>query len=1688
MGMRRDARKHDTLAVQHESARTEDWWEHRPGDRVRTIDGPGRVVAVHDGPFPGSEAYDVTLEGGLGGGVYGPGQITAATSVEATDHHTADKDYPELGTLLHDRPDPATMRHTANLENGLGLVPAAPVVDDGEGQIMRDMGEYHSNPVGGDSRLAARAFDHYHPDQTYLRFGGWPKDERSGNNVTGFREDGVSVYDLDHKGEPMDPDPDLSRGHEHSEHCEPDCDLDSWNDDYGNDAGQEMRDRTHRAERMRRRGVPQSHPDVGHLVKGEMVGIGHDGEPLLNNVRRVGDWMDHRHLFVPGAQPHHLARTPDDDDYEHPEEKPTPHTARSINGEEIDDHGSAPGWHRAANPNVYDRQSTEGEPDPAWIEDIDKRQKAMASHPGDPQQGELPLRRPGDGQDEDFDERGLCAHPHDGACPDYSRRPPEDDSRHHGVLHVSMPSKRHPEHPEGFSTTIRHTRYGESELNGHLDGDTVGGIDYHAYDRLGNIVDPNDGPSNVHALKVNMLHTDGSRGRGVASALMDHLYTKHPNAWINHGYRTHDGLRWWNSYDEPQGHEGRNIHNVHPRQWEHIFDKHDVAGDIQRNEENDPGHHSDEHDVDWATGGDYDGEYRDEDEDESEEKPEPVHHDPDPRKASLAHGTAVHLSPADHSFVHDPSIPSEARAHRLLDAVGRGDIDSAHWYKGRFRADASASVQAEGLSQKTRHQHPPTHVTMLAHPFDHDEIHTVDSEGDHHPLFETDSSRGAVDFDNVDHPINFHLKAMSWQEHPGQSHQPRSSHSFSAPEPVGMPLKQYEATSHLDATRDNERVRPGRAQTRQEHQRRYAPRPELSPSPQAGEQMELFRGTGRFPHQRVSSLPSIRTVASEHVRHHEEITDPDELASHMEKDHGWSWGHLDDDDEALKADHATDHKDQPVSLGHHHGEIRPEDHWCQVHEEYHDDPAEAESHLHDGGTTDWGHHAQDLPDEIHRGMHVQLPPEVHAKVHDASRSTHERAEHLLNHLKGGIGIGMHWSVNESQAEAFAEESHHDDGRTRVTMTAETPHPEHIEDDPEKLDGAFHFSHDEGEVPLKRGAPLRLKSISWNDRPHVDSAARRADPTGRDVAKWVHPYTHHHFEEPHEVPVQESLFHATAHRMDPVGDENMDELARHMVEDHGHHPGDVAEALGIHRGLDGKHEQDHDEYQGLHPEDFQVQHHHAPPSAQERAFGEPLEAPQDYHPAWGGAAAPDPFGRLMTSLPVGVTQEDAPGHPSHLSLLVTAATDREFRFHVTAAWRDVQAKAKRIRSEGGVHITHADEGVVYANVKGDHNVYETGLQRLPGRRQSVATYTCGCKWGAYHWGASDDLSRFAGRMCSHALALQYEASSRGMFGRDVEADDAKPRWVPSKVVVKYDIDSGQHVRSTAALTERVVPEQAPIMVALALMEDGGPAARVVTAAANDMFGDSTGYSEPSLMNPQGPTMPWNPDDSPASAGPLSGGEPSNWGNINGPSMFPRMASALSTEGFWQAIVPLVKAVAPKILKAVAPAVIDKAVNRPPSQEPQEPEGTQAVLHGEPEGALPETDGEDHTASLGDVDIVNDPGLASLPDDALSPENLSIQTQGSAQDIVAEFQRSAAAQTLMSSGPKGDTSNSEIAQAAEAYLAKTAATAFTRSEQDALINESPGVQASNTDRLDIAGTHYADLEHLDQDEESDTTWLM
>lgn len=148
----------------------------------------------------------------------------------------------------------------------------------------------------------------------YVRFGSWPHNERSYSPAGGYNEDGVSVYDMDKHGNPAI-DHGLDRDHVHDEHCDEDCDIPT--EEYGNDPKEEMHSRISKAERNRYYGNDNPH-EVAHLVRGNMVGVGYDGEPLLHKVKRVGDWIDHRHLFIPGTEPHRLARSPHEEGYEKP--------------------------------------------------------------------------------------------------------------------------------------------------------------------------------------------------------------------------------------------------------------------------------------------------------------------------------------------------------------------------------------------------------------------------------------------------------------------------------------------------------------------------------------------------------------------------------------------------------------------------------------------------------------------------------------------------------------------------------------------------------------------------------------------------------------------------------------------------------------------------------------------------------------------------------------------------------------------------------------------------------------------------------------------------------------------------------------------------------------------------------------------------------------------------------------------------------------------------------------------------------------------------------------------------------------------------------------------------------------------------------------------------------------------------
>jgi hypothetical protein len=140
---------------------------------------------------------------------------------------------------------------------------------------------------------------------------------------------------------------------------------------------------------------------------------------------------------------------------------------------------------------------------------------------------------------------------------------------------------------------------------------------------------------------------------------------------------------------------------------------------------------------------------------------------------------------------------------------------------------------------------------------------------------------------------------------------------------------------------------------------------------------------------------------------------------------------------------------------------------------------------------------------------------------------------------------------------------------------------------------------------------------------------------------------------------------------------------------------------------------------------------------------------------------------------------------HLGAFAAAQASADFRFEFTASWAGVRAKAKRIRKEGRVRITHSSPGMVIGEVGGDHDVYESGIQRRPGHPQSMQHWACGCPWASFHQDKTVG-TRYAGRPCSHVMALQFEALSRSRQERGgVSQDPTLPELglPPSQVVVK-----------------------------------------------------------------------------------------------------------------------------------------------------------------------------------------------------------------------------------------------------------------------------------------------------------------
>lgn len=144
--------------------------------------------------------------------------------------------------------------------------------------------------------------------------------------------------------------------------------------------------------------------------------------------------------------------------------------------------------------------------------------------------------------------------------------------------------------------------------------------------------------------------------------------------------------------------------------------------------------------------------------------------------------------------------------------------------------------------------------------------------------------------------------------------------------------------------------------------------------------------------------------------------------------------------------------------------------------------------------------------------------------------------------------------------------------------------------------------------------------------------------------------------------------------------------------------------------------------------------------------------QDYSDV--GQFRSDPLGYMQRQAHVLIAGEEEALHHKFADYTNLLDIDPQMRH---AAWKDVAAKAKRLRAEGAVHPEDIGPNRIMATVDGDNGTYQTLVLRGPdyagiGKGANSCSYSCSCQWGKW---AFKRQYKFVGRMCSHALASLWE---------------------------------------------------------------------------------------------------------------------------------------------------------------------------------------------------------------------------------------------------------------------------------------------------------------------------------------------
>lgn len=139
----------------------------------------------------------------------------------------------------------------------------------------------------------------------------------------------------------------------------------------------------------------------------------------------------------------------------------------------------------------------------------------------------------------------------------------------------------------------------------------------------------------------------------------------------------------------------------------------------------------------------------------------------------------------------------------------------------------------------------------------------------------------------------------------------------------------------------------------------------------------------------------------------------------------------------------------------------------------------------------------------------------------------------------------------------------------------------------------------------------------------------------------------------------------------------------------------------------------------------------------------------------------------------------------------------------AAWKDVRAKAMRLRREGKVKVKEITADAIYTAVNGDHDNYEVmiykggSFQGLgTGGSSSIGAWTCSCPWGKW---AFKRQRTFVGRLCSHGYASYLEMQSAHLTGKPVTRRQTKRPMVKRQGGFEVEADALQNV------PQRLVPD-------------------------------------------------------------------------------------------------------------------------------------------------------------------------------------------------------------------------------------------------------------------------------------------